>query len=764
MDRHLTDHIQDDIIIKLTDNIDPMLVFSEYNLFPMRDLGDRYYYVKVDVSENSLQQTIEILNRDNRIISADPNYIKRLSGSITLNDPNIGWHHSITESLDAWAITTGNVGGKIAIIDTGIDASHPDLAGRVISGYNFVNNSTNTNDWHGHGTASAICIAGNPNNNIGVVGMDWATKVVAYTVMDSEGYGSDISCGLAVRAAADNGCKIINMSFGSYFNSDFFLGAINYAADRGCIMVAAGGNDNKEDPSYPGSYPNVIGVASTSKKIGKSDIPSWWCNSNPELDVCMPGDNIATMFITGENGSVSGTSFSSPLTAGVVSLMLSVNPSLTANKIKEILMVTGDQVSLSNKGRYPRVNAKKAVQLAYELANDPDIFKVYLTQISGFGGDCQDRYLALYDSSSATLKAVVFCNNPISNYQFFYNNTQISNSNETATISNLSNIPYPSYVKVTDSTGRVVTTSNAFIYNQVADTYGADVKIISPVTGDQISSDDSIPLKVKASGAIFTNRIGKIGLKLNNVWISEIIERCIENLEIDIKLPFIVSPNVNLKNKFYEEINTLITSESFTISGINKAVHATLLSEGEMQVNNDEWTSGPATVKNGDTIRLRMMSPSTRNTISNPLRVVIGSTVKEFYVSTSPSGSLDTFESGDNGWKTVSGSISRVSEGYNSSIGLKIEGRSEYSEDLDAYIDESGIVKKIIPHIAGKMSLVLYGIGGLVDIYEGGILRASLPATEDWMFHTIDLLGNSPEIKIDSRTDSAVIDNIYIPT
>jgi len=293
---------------------------------------------------------------------------KKFSSYLTPNDPGYSsqWGLVNISASSAWDKTTGSSGTIIAVVDTGIDGTHADLSGKVLAGYDYVNNRTisaNTDsDDQGHGTSVGGVAAATSNNSLGITGVNWNANLLPVKVLDSDGsgYSSDVAYG--IRYAADNGAKIINMSLGSRYPSELIEEAVNYAYGKGCVLVAASGNDGSSI-SYPAAYDNVIAVGATDS----SDTRASWSNYGNELDVVAPGINIYTLADGGNYRTVSGTSLSSPFVSGLAALVSSYNTSLNNSQIMINIRDYADEVSgmggsdFSPYYGYGRINASASL-------------------------------------------------------------------------------------------------------------------------------------------------------------------------------------------------------------------------------------------------------------------------------------------------------------------------------------------------------------------------------------------------------------------
>jgi thermitase len=299
----------------------------------------------------------KLLN-DADVEAAEYDYL--VEATLTPNDPSYPsqYHLPKIQADLAWNIVTGTPSRTIAVIDTGVDLQHPDLAGKFVAGYDFVNNDADPDDDHGHGTHVAGIAAAVTNNSLNVAGVDWNAKVMPIKVLNAagSGYTSDIIEG--VYYAADNGAHVINMSLGGGAFSQAFQDAINYAWNKGLIIVAAAGNSSTSVKSYPAAYSNVVAVASTTS----TDALSSFSNYGSWVDIAAPGSSILSLKNGGGTTTMSGTSMASPVVAGVASLTWSKNMAATNAGVVNRLFSTADPISgTGTYFTYGRVNAYKAV-------------------------------------------------------------------------------------------------------------------------------------------------------------------------------------------------------------------------------------------------------------------------------------------------------------------------------------------------------------------------------------------------------------------
>jgi serine protease len=204
------------------------------------------------------------------------------------NDPlfKYQWHMRQIHAPQAWKAGQGE-GVIVAVIDTGVKRV-PDLQGvDFVKGWNFVAKNDHFEDDHGHGTHVAGTIAQATNNGIGVAGVAFKAQIMPLKVLSSRGVGSVGDIADAIRYAADNGAKVINMSLGGGLSSKVLAKAVKYAHDQGVVVVCAAGNEGRRRVSYPAAYPGAIAVAAT--QVDEST--TFYSNYGPQIDLAAPGGN-----------------------------------------------------------------------------------------------------------------------------------------------------------------------------------------------------------------------------------------------------------------------------------------------------------------------------------------------------------------------------------------------------------------------------------------------------------------------------------------
>jgi len=318
---------------------------------------------KIKVPPAALEKVKAALEKNPHVNFVEHNSLAR--GGTLPNDPTYAsqWHLPKISAPQAWDISTGSVSVDIAIIDSGVDPAHPDLAGKLIPGYNFLLGNTDTHDVLGHGTAVAGTAGAITNNTKGVAGVAWQNQIMPLVVLDATDYASYSNIAQAITYAADHGVRIINVSIGGSSSSSTLQNAVTYAWNKGSLVFVSAMNFNTNIPYYPAACTNAIAVASTTSADAKAS----FSNYGTWITLSAPGEYIYTTNNGGGYGAWNGTSFSSPMTAGLAALILSVNPMLSNAQVLDILKENADDlgsVGFDTSFGYGRINAYKSLAAA----------------------------------------------------------------------------------------------------------------------------------------------------------------------------------------------------------------------------------------------------------------------------------------------------------------------------------------------------------------------------------------------------------------
>jgi hypothetical protein len=319
----------------------------------------------VQVPENALPMVKAALNRNPMVEFVEENL--QLSPTAVPDDYyfSFQWHLNKIGAPAAWDVSVGNPNVLIAVLDSGVDSTHPDLADKLLRGYNFYDNNADTSDVAGHGTAVAGVAAAATNNSIGVAGMAWKCSILPVRVTDTKGYTTYSLLSKGLVYAADKSAKAATVSFLIY-NGASLTTAAKYFVDKGGLVMTAGGNTGKYEDYTDNPY--IISVSGTTGSDQN------WGSYGPYIDLSAPCSAIYTTIRGGGYGNVGGTSFSAPLTAGLAALMFSVNPSLTPSQVEQIMKSTA--VDLGEPGYdiyygWGRIDAAKALNTAAGVSPPP---------------------------------------------------------------------------------------------------------------------------------------------------------------------------------------------------------------------------------------------------------------------------------------------------------------------------------------------------------------------------------------------------------
>lgn len=282
---------------------------------------------------------LKAYEKNPNVAFAEPDYV--VTSLAMPNDPYYPyqWGLPAVNAPAGWDRTTGSTDVTVAVLDTGIDAAHPDLANRTVAGYDFVNRDADPSDDHGHGTTVAGILAANGNNGQGVAGVDWNARIMPVKVLSATGSGTLSAVAEGIVWATDRGAKVINMSLGGSSGSSALASAVDYAYGKGTTLVAGSGNSGTDAIIYPAAYPKVVAVGALDKTALAS-----FSNYGSGLSLVAPGYSIYTTLRGGGYVKTSGTSMSTPFVAGLAALMYSVDSSLTPVDVERIMQQTASDL------------------------------------------------------------------------------------------------------------------------------------------------------------------------------------------------------------------------------------------------------------------------------------------------------------------------------------------------------------------------------------------------------------------------------------
>lgn len=396
------------------------------------------------------------------------------------------WHLSSISAPDAWSTTTGSPSVSIAILDTGVDGTHPDLAQNMVPGWNIYNNNSDTSDVFGHGTAVAGTVAALSNNGSGVASIAWGCRLMPVRISDLNGNATYSAAASGLTWAADHGARVANISY-IMTDSSTVTSAARYFQSKGGVVTISAGNYSTFDSSVDNPY-----VLTVSGITGSNVI---WANSNTgnNIDLCAPYYVYTTIAGARYSGMV-GTSFSAPIVAGVAALVISVNPSLTASQIQDILKQSADDlgpVGFDSTYGWGRVNAARAVSLAGGSPPPPvDTTPPTVSISSPTTGTTVSSTVSVQVAASdnvgvatvtLSVDGVLLASDTAAPYAFSWNTTTASNGSHTLT------------AQATDAAGNNASTSTVVnVSNASPDSTPPTVSITAPSNGVVVSGSVSV--------------------------------------------------------------------------------------------------------------------------------------------------------------------------------------------------------------------------------------------------------------------------------
>ena len=326
-----------------------------------------------------LKNKLAELQANPNVLYAEPNYILTATAlpDDSLLDQLWGLHNegqnggvedADIDAPEAWDRSTGSDGIIVAVIDTGVNYNHVDLADNMwtnpneipgndvdddgngyvddVYGYDFANDDGDPLDDHDHGTHCAGTIGGVGNNGEGVVGVNWKVRIMALKFLSGDGGGTTAGAVSSLEYAVQMGAQLSNNSYGGGGYSQAMYDTIEMARNAGHLFVAAAGNessDNDSVPAYPASYDldNIISVAATDRSDGLAGFSNYGLTT---VDIGAPGVDIHSTLSGGGYGTMSGTSMASPHTAGAAALVMAVNSQLTYDQVRKLILDNADPI------------------------------------------------------------------------------------------------------------------------------------------------------------------------------------------------------------------------------------------------------------------------------------------------------------------------------------------------------------------------------------------------------------------------------------
>lgn len=303
--------------------------------YEILDVQEKFQTGKVRFFPQYRERAAEILKQDPDVLHYQPN--TRVKAEALFNDPGLGDQYYLTKTKmdQAMAKVAVTPNFTIALVDTGVDLSHPELKGHLRNGINLLEKGAPPVDDNGHGTQLAGIVAATRNNKEGIAGILSGASLLPIKALDNLGSGDSYTVAAGIRKAVDLGAKIVMLSLSDPSYSKDMEDAVRYAETKGVLLVAATGN-NGERVSYPAAYPTVLAVGSVDGNNGISA----FSNRGPEIDVVAPGEKIYTTTLGSGYGLASGTSLAVPQVAGLAGLIMNKDPHFTPAQVRDLIRHT----------------------------------------------------------------------------------------------------------------------------------------------------------------------------------------------------------------------------------------------------------------------------------------------------------------------------------------------------------------------------------------------------------------------------------------
>jgi len=361
------------------DNADAAAIVAEYSRLPEVEYAEPNFEVELDVIDGPLVP----------VLPHDPQFTEQWA--LANSGQRGGKEGADISATLAWATTTGSDKVVVAVLDSGVDYTHEDLAENMwvrpagmapyrdnelgtiddLNGYNAIDNASDPMDENGHGTHCAGIIGAEGENNLGIAGVNWKVQIMPLKFMNAGGFGTTKDAIEAInyvieRKKAGVNVRIISASWGSTQRSRALEQAIRKAYENDILFVAAAGNasvNNDRSPHFPSSYdvPNVISVAALDRHDQLARFSNYGAKS---VAIAAPGVDILSTWLGNQYEEKSGTSMATPVVSGVAALILSENPRMSVDDLRKRIMASSDPI-VALKGKTVaggRINAAKALQ------------------------------------------------------------------------------------------------------------------------------------------------------------------------------------------------------------------------------------------------------------------------------------------------------------------------------------------------------------------------------------------------------------------
>lgn len=344
-DAELKEHVPSEIIVHYQSSYNPDTIAENISGRVLETFSiDEKKYARIEIpNDQSIVDSIKSFEAkdDNGVIYAEPNYIYHTF--IVPNDTYYSSYQYAPQNCNAeagWNTQQGANTVIIAIVDTGVNGIHPEFSGKMVAGYDYVNNRALTggenSDDNGHGTHVSGIAAATGNNAIGIAGVAWGCKIMPLKVLNSAGSGSEAAIVNGMTWAKNNGAKVINLSLGGPGYAQVITDAIQAALAANVIVVAAMGNDYHAAIQYPAASQGAIGVGAINGQNAVTD----YSTRGDHICISAPGDNVYSTSFSGAYEYKSGTSMATPFISGVCALILSQYGAISPEQVRSQLELT----------------------------------------------------------------------------------------------------------------------------------------------------------------------------------------------------------------------------------------------------------------------------------------------------------------------------------------------------------------------------------------------------------------------------------------
>jgi thermitase len=361
------------------DDAEPAQIVAEYSRLPEVEYAEPNFEIELDATDGPLVP----------VLPHDPQFNEQWA--LANSGQRGGKEGADISATLAWAKTTGSNTVVVAVLDSGVDYTHEDLAANMwvrpsnmapyrdselgtvddLNGYNAIDNTSDPMDENGHGTHCAGIIGAEGENDLGIAGVNWKVQIMPLKFMNAGGFGTTKDAIEAINYVIDRkkagvNVRIISASWGSTQRSRALEDVIRKAYENDILFVAAAGNastNNDRSPHFPSSYnvPNVISVAALDRHDQLASFSNYGAKS---VAVAAPGVDILSTWLGNEYEEKSGTSMATPVVAGVAALVVAENPRMSVDDLRKRILASSDPI-VALKGKTVtggRINAAKALQ------------------------------------------------------------------------------------------------------------------------------------------------------------------------------------------------------------------------------------------------------------------------------------------------------------------------------------------------------------------------------------------------------------------